>query len=390
MLFETSRHFPLQHESWNPDLAFAAALEIMRETDQAFRHDTLWPAHPLDEEKSNAALNTMYYGIEGIAWALSHWSQTTGEKISVSSKEILEIALKRSAQEPPSYFFGEAGIRLALQRIQPSPESLEALLVAIEALRKSKTNEIMAGASGALIALQLLSELRSQSDLKSKKTEIANEVLALWKRNENDLPVWEQDYGRIVTYIGAAHGAVGNIYALLRAQEALDPSQTLLVRTQAIELLKKTAQTEDKFANWPAFLGSEDRIPLVHWCHGAPGVVMQLATLIPRNLDFEFDELMIKAGNLIWAAGALHKGPSLCHGTAGSGAALLKLYERTHDIVWLERARGFAMQTIRQIQDAKKKYGQLRYSLWTGDVGAALFLDSCVREKFETPMLDFI
>ena len=57
----------------------------------------------------------------------------------------------------------------------------------------------------------------------------------------------------------------------------------------------------------------------------------------------------------IWEAGPPVKFPSLCHGAAGSGYAFLKLYVRTGDGRWLDRARRFAMHAIDQCDSAAQK-----------------------------------
>ncbi|HTV17275.1 MAG TPA: lanthionine synthetase LanC family protein, partial [Polyangiaceae bacterium] len=92
----------------------------------------------------------------------------------------------------------------------------------------------------------------------------------------------------------------------------------------------------------------------------------------------ELDALLLQAGELTWQAGPLRKGPNLCHGTAGNGAALLSLFSRTGDERWLERARRFAMHTIVQVAAAREKYGRGRHGVWLGDIGAALYLWQCL------------
>ena len=81
------------------------------------------------------------------------------------------------------------------------------------------------------------------------------------------------------------------------------------------------------------------------------------------------DSMLVKAGITVWNAGPLTKGPGLCHGTAGNGYALLSLYRRTGDQIWLERARSFAMYAIAQWERARAQYRRGRYTLWTGDPG---------------------
>lgn len=100
------------------------------------------------------------------------------------------------------------------------------------------------------------------------------------------------------------------------------------------------------------------------------------------------DEMLIKAGNLVWNAGPLTKGPGLCHGTAGNGYAFLKLHRRTGDPIWLDRARAFAMHAILQQAKMRKEYGGGRYTLWTGDAGVAVYLWHCLNGLDGMPGLD--
>jgi hypothetical protein len=100
------------------------------------------------------------------------------------------------------------------------------------------------------------------------------------------------------------------------------------------------------------------------------------------------DDVLLAAGETIWSAGPLTKGSNLCHGTGGNGYAFLKLYQRTGDVRWLERARAFAIHGIAQTREAVARYGQGRYSLWTGDPGFAIYLWDCLRAEAQFPTLD--
>jgi hypothetical protein len=98
--------------------------------------------------------------------------------------------------------------------------------------------------------------------------------------------------------------------------------------------------------------------------------------------------LLLGAGEAIWQAGPLHKGSNLCHGTGGNGYAFLKLFARTGDHLWLERARAFAMHGIAQSEAHAAQYGQRRYSLWTGDPGFAIYLWDCINARAAFPTVD--
>ena len=122
----------------------------------------------------------------------------------------------------------------------------------------------------------------------------------------------------------------------------------------------------------------------VQWCHGAPDIVASLTGFASDN--DEHDRLLRSGGELTWPAGPLAKGSGLCHGTAGNGYAFLALLERTGDDLWLERARAFAMHAATQVARARETYGRGRFTLWTGDPGAALYLADCLAGRGALPV----
>ena len=70
----------------------------------------------------------------------------------------------------------------------------------------------------------------------------------------------------------------------------------------------------------------------------------------------------------------------------GNGYAFLALLERTGDERWLARARAFAMHAAAQVERGRSEYGRGRYTLWTGDLGTALYLADCVDGGGQLPL----
>jgi DUF1680 family protein len=105
--------------------------------------------------------------------------------------------------------------------------------------------------------------------------------------------------------------------------------------------------------------------------------------------DYLDEELLLAGADLVWQAGPpiLEKGPSICHGTAGNGYALLKTFERTGDERWLDRARRFAVHALEQVERLRAARGRGRYSLWTGDMGAAVYAADCLDATAGYPVL---
>jgi lantibiotic modifying enzyme len=167
----------------------------------------------------------------------------------------------------------------------------------------------------------------------------------------------------------------------------LDEGRRRHVVERTAAILMRAAHVEDGLANWPpeereSLENSRGEIRL-QWCHGAPGILCSAGPYLD-------EELVLAGAELIWTAGAHGdaKGASICHGTAGNGWALLATFERTGDERWLARARQFAMHSLAQTRRLATERGRGRYSLFTGDLGVALYLAACVDARSAFPLLD--
>jgi hypothetical protein len=194
--------------------------------------------------------------------------------------------------------------------------------------------------------------------------------------------LWLQDlYGAKSYLLGAVHGFAGNVAPLLSGLGWLPSGPRDLLLAEVPRSLAATAQLSEAGCNWPQSVVQHRpgrSAALVQICHGAPGVVCALRDF-PIGVDAELERLLDAAGELTWKAGPLAKGGGLCHGTAGNGYAFLTLHHRRGDERWLARARRFAMHAIAQSRAQRVEYGRARFSLWTGDLGLALFLADCIR-----------
>jgi hypothetical protein len=104
--------------------------------------------------------------------------------------------------------------------------------------------------------------------------------------------------------------------------------------------------------------------------------------------DDSHGELLDAAGRFAWKAGPPSQNAGLCHGTAGNGFAFLSLFARTGDEQWLERARAFATHAIAQVARLRACSGRGRYTLFTGDLGAALLAAACITLNPAFPGID--
>lgn len=256
--------------------------------------------------------------------------------------------------------------------------------------------EALWGNPGTMLAAVFMHEAQAGDGSRWRELlrQAADALMSTMQRHpSNGHWLWEQDlYGRRRWLLGAGHGMAGNVFALLRARDVVDADIVSLAVDRAYETLAATALRADiggvPCANWPTHIAVDGDPParvLVHDCHGAPGMVCRFAAA-PRT--HAWDELLRAAGELVWAAGPLEKGPSLCHGTAGSAMACLKLWQRFGDARWLDRARALAWHAALQVERYRARHGMGRHSLWTGDLGVAVTLWHCVAKDAHFPTLD--
>ena len=234
---------------------------------------------------------------------------------------------------------------------------------------------------------QWTQENRWQEVFKSQ----AERLLAEWHPIDEAVHLWTVDlYGSQRQYLGPVHGFASNLTPLLIGKSLLSKEEFQSISAKAMTTVVQTAVTDNDLANWHAVYDAANpkNLPkLVQYCHGAPGMVTALA-ILPHGINEEFDRILEQGGELTWQAGALKKGSNLCHGTGGNGYAFLKLFIRTGDRMWLDRARAFAMHAIEQYRLSQQLYGQLRYPLWTGDLGLAIYLWDCMQAQAKFPTID--
>jgi lantibiotic modifying enzyme len=281
-----------------------------------------------------------------------------------------------------SLMLGEAGILLVAHALAQSRSQEERLLEIVRANAANPALELFFGSPGTMLAAQVMYERTGAPEWVDAWNESADRLWAAW---EGEL--WRQGLRKPAHVLGPAHGFAGNVFVLARG-DLLRPERRAELERRAVKVIANHAVRADGRAQWPPSV-EEAGIPekiRTQWCHGAPGIVASLATLAPG--DSQLTELLVAGGELTWRAGPLTKGAGLCHGTAGNGYAFLKLFERTGDELWLERARAFAMHAIEQVEGAKAEYGRGRHTLWTGDPGTALYLSSCIAASAVVPTLD--
>jgi hypothetical protein len=369
VLWRADQHEELTSRAWDERLARDAIESIVADA-QAAHRDGFWPGHPGDDLPEHERICSLYLGSAGMIWAL----MTLGASIDASAAVTAALEQYRTRQDflgeglahPPSLWMGETGVLVVADKVGSPAANRERLRDLVGQNRAHSTWELMWGSPGTMLAAHAC----------GLRAEWVQSASLLWARWDEASELWTQNlYGNVKQYLGPAHGFAGCVHAL---RGYVDDD---VLSGRVTTLLERTARRHDGLINWPPSVTETDSKIRVQWCHGAPGIISTLGDLLPESL-------LLGAGELTWQAGPLRKGPGLCHGTAGNGFAFLRIHELTGDERWLDRARRFAMHAIRQVEHQRSEVGRGRYTLWTGDVGTALYLQACLDARPEFPTID--
>jgi Lanthionine synthetase C-like protein len=390
---EISPHVPLRPIAWNATEATTAIAEIVTDALANFDRTHFWPAHPREDGLPDGTAS-FYFGATGVIWALDYLRRVGATKTSFDFGPALPCLVennnaefvKRDYSTHGSLLFGDLGTALLLMRLRPEPALAERIYASADANTSLPIRELMWGMPGSMLACIHMHEMTG--DERWRALFITQAVRLLSALEETDLgPLWRQDlYGRHHQWLGPVHGYAGNMIPLLRGWNWLEQAQRNQITKVIPQTLARNAWRTAAGINWPAIAATGAAPRLCQHCHGAPGMITTFADAPFQSA--ELDALLVQGGEFAWTAGPLGKGSNLCHGTGGNGYAFLKLYRRTGDTIWLERARAFAMTAIAQCREARSELGRGRYALWTGDVGLAIYLWDCLAADPHFPTID--
>ena len=399
MLHDPARHEALLPIAWDEARVRATLARIVDDTVAAFSPETLWPPHPRDLDPGDdpqVPFPGLYFGAAGVAWALDYLN-AVGAAASPSFAPHVDRLLERHrawlaaipGDNAGSWLMGELPLQMMAWGHAPSQARADTIAALVADNIDHPARELMWGAPGSLLAAALMHRRCGDERWAVLFRRIARRLREqlVWSERQR-CHYWPQDlYERRVRHLDAVHGFVATARALLAGRHLLADDDWAEWQGCIETTIANTAIRADGQATWPVQADEPPGTPqkwLMQFCHGAPGFVVCLADLPGHALD----PLLCEAGQATWAAGPLAKGSNLCHGTAGNGYAFLVLHARTRDAPWRDRARAFAMHAIAQFDAETAQAGRLRHSLWTGDIGLAIFLWDCLRERAAFPTLD--
>src|SRR5256714_143410 len=389
MLYEPDQFDRLIDESWVRAHVEGAIATIVADVVAAFGFERLGPVvTEWDEYRDGQPAKVLYPGAAGGSWALETLRRgghaETSLDLAAAALRALELeraepdAAEDEHYRPGSLLHGETGPLLVAFLLSSDAQLADDLHELVRGNVANPTDDISWGAPGTLLAALAMHERTGEA----RWMEAARESAAALRARRGGDGLWRQDDD--YRGLGTLHGAAGNTLVLLR----LNADDALAAETAAV--LARTAFREDGLANWPGsprpqLARPRDGRICLQWCTGAPGV-------LAGAREYLDEELLLAGAELIWRAGAHQdeKGHGLCHGTSGNGFALLKAFARTGDERWLEGARCFAVHALGQVARLRAANGRGRFSLWTGDVGTALFAAACLDVDARYPILDVV
>lgn len=367
-------------------------------------------------QNNNFSDGDLYVGTSGIAAMFLKLHQT--QAVKSLNHEALQFAktfidhakgfVRNKPEDSASFLCGNAGIYSVSAVIhqsfgdyQTAQQDIMKFLDGFAVCQHMNFNrhgcdEILFGRAGYLSGIYWLNQnlpvaQRIPCDIVSKICDVIIEAgIQFSHRHKLRIPMMWECYGD--KYLGAAHGASAILHMLLESPlfsgnfQKLNQKQQLVKETiDALLLL----QTPD--GNFPCVLedAGKSEHQLIHWCHGAPGVVYLFAKAYIVFKEQKYLDSCLLAGELVWSKGLLRKGPGICHGVAGNGYVFLLLSRLTNDPKHLYRAKMFAefLTSVEFVREARTPDRPL--SLYEGTAGTICFLVDLLRhDKASFPFMD--
>ncbi|XP_033635990.1 lanC-like protein 3 [Asterias rubens] len=364
----------------------------------------------------------LYVGSAGIAYALWYISMTGGfpkdaMRFLSLSKKYIDVAVefeKGSAKSMgPSFLCGTCGVhavgalyyqtsasqsdgsnQAAAQFLQSYANF--AAVCAPENFLQCGSDELLVGRAGYLCGVQLLAQkvgkqVLSPEVVHSLCATVVQSGRKYSRRHNSPCPLMYAYYE--TECLGAAHGLSGILQVLLGFPEYIksDPSAEKDIR-DSVEFLVTCLENEGNIPPALDECGRQVRPAeqeLLHWCHGAPGVVYLFAKAYLTWKEEAYLNACKKCSEITWTKGLLKKGPGICHGVAGNGYVFLLMYRLTGEKKYLHQALQFASFMEEKKFRKEASTPDTPYSLFEGYAGTICFLADLMQpDKAEFPFFN--
>ncbi|MEU9192601.1 class IV lanthionine synthetase LanL [Streptomyces hundungensis] len=296
----------------------------------------LWPVSTLAGE---AGPCTVQQGAAGVLSVLTRYHEVTGdprlpELISTAGHWIAARVDTRSIR--PGLHFGGRGTAWALYEaglaVRDEELTDRALALALAPLESTPSYDITHGCAGSGLAAVHLWHRTGDPRLADVVVADADRLVAAARVVSAGVS-WpvpaeavSQEAGK--RYLGFAHGTAGIGCFLLAAAAVSQRRDHLQLAVAAGESMAASVLTVGRTAQWPAQTADVPTAP--YWCHGAAGIGSFLIRLWQATADERFRDLAHHAAEAV-VERASRAALTQCHGLAGNGDFLLDMAEATGD-----------------------------------------------------------
>ncbi|NML51822.1 hypothetical protein HHL19_23025 [Streptomyces sp. R302] len=345
----------------------------------------LWPVSTLAGESDPCSVQQ---GAAGVLAVLTRYFELTGDPrlpgpLAVAGRWIAERTEPRSAR--PGLHFGTGGTAWALYEAGRAVGDRalvdHALALAVAPQRPTPSHDITHGTAGSGMASVHLWRRTGDPRLAALVGEAADRLAEAARREASGVS-WPVPAEAVAEeagkrYLGFAHGSSGIGCFLLAAASVTGSPVHRELAVAAGEHLVAHAVDVGGAAQWPAQTGDVPTAP--YWCHGSAGIGSFLVRLWRATGDDRFGSLARAAGRAV-VERASRAALTQCHGLAGNGDFLLDLAEATGDPAHRARAGDLARLLLaeRSLRGGHvvfpNEYGEVSTGWSDGSAGILAFL----------------
>ncbi|MFK0258911.1 class IV lanthionine synthetase LanL [Streptomyces sp. NPDC090445] len=378
---------PARKEPWHDATPAAVAGIVDHLVDSMTPKDErrLWPVSTMAGETDPC---TVQQGAAGVLAVLTRYFELTGdprlpEPISTAGHWITARTDTRSTR--PGLHFGGRGTAWALydagRAVDDRALMDHAIALALAPQEPTLSHDITHGSAGSGLAAAHLWHRTGDPRLAELVVDAADRLAAAAQREPSGVS-WPVPAEAVSTeagkrYLGFAHGTSGIGCFLLAAAAVSKRQEHLELAVAAGEHLAANAVMVGGAAQWPAQATDVPTAP--YWCHGSAGIGSFLVRLWQATGDDRFGDLARRAAQAV-VERASRAALTQCHGLAGNGDFLLDMAGATGDPVYRAMAEDLARLIVSERAHRHShvvfpnEYGDVSTSWSDGSAGILAFL----------------
>ncbi|MGW1250963.1 class IV lanthionine synthetase LanL [Streptomyces sp. NPDC002535] len=345
----------------------------------------LWPVSTLAGESDPC---TVQQGAAGVLAVLTRYWELTGddrlpELISTAGRWIADRADIRSPR--PGLHFGGRGTAWALydagRAVDDRGLMEHASALALAPQQVTPHHDITHGSAGSGLAAVHLWQRTGDPRFAELAVDAADQLVAAARRDPSGVswpvPAEAASSEGGKRYLGFAHGSSGIGCFLLAAASVSGRPEHRDLAVEVGEQLLADAVLTGEAAQWPAQAGDLPTAP--YWCHGAAGIGTFLVRLWQATGDDRYADLARRSTYAVTER-ASRAALAQCHGLAGNGDFLLDMADATGDPVHRTMAEDLARLIVSERAQRRaqvvfpNEYGDVSTSWSDGSAGILAFL----------------